>query len=256
MPTEPIVSRCKSLLRGAWLLPLLCAGFLHANPDLKRFDEANLFFEQGRYQDAAAAYQSILDSGRTSPALHFNLGNTHFRLGQLGHAITHFRLAQNLAPRDPDITTNLRFARQQLAAGPSVRPTRLQRVLQRLHLDEWTLLTTIGLWSFFGLLTLRQFSPRLQPRLRPWTLSTAGVTALFALATLLAWHTVTTAAVAVALEPEVPVRFGPVEESPVRFTVPDGTELQAGDRLEDWVQVTDATHRTGWVRRSAVSLLP
>ena len=242
--------------RIAGLFALLITGLLHATPDTERFEHANLLYEQGHYDQAADAYQSILETGRSSAALHFNLGNAHFRLGQLGYAIAQFRLARNLHPRDPDIAANLRFAQQQVAGTASVRPSLFQRQLHRLHLDEWTLLATASFWFLFSLLVLRQLRPALKPRLQPWTLGASFSTASLVLAVLLAWHHLRTQATAIAIQPEAEVRYGPVYESRIHFTVPDGTELRAGERLDDWVQVTDATGRTGWARRTDIVLLP
>jgi tetratricopeptide (TPR) repeat protein len=242
--------------RLAGLLALLIAGLLQANPDTERFEHANLLYEQGHYDQAADAYRSILDSGSSSAALHFNLGNAHFRLGQLGPAIAQFRVAQQLHPRDPDIAANLRFARQQVAGTASVRPSLFRRQLHRLHLDEWTLLATASFWFLSSLLALRQLRPALKPRLQPWTLGALFSTASLVLAVLLAWHHLRAQATAVVIQPEAEVRYGPVYESRIHFTVPDGTELRAVEHLNDWVQVTDATGRTGWARRTDIVLLP
>jgi tetratricopeptide (TPR) repeat protein len=245
-----------STRRIAGLLALIITGLLQANPVTERFEHANLLYEQGYYDQAADAYQSILESGSTSAALHFNLGNAHFRLGQLGQAIAQFRLAQHLHPRDPDIAANLRFAQQQVAGTASVRPSLFQRQLHRLHLDEWTMLATASFWLLFSLLALRQLRPALKPRLQPWTLGASFATASLVLAVLLAWHHLRAQATAIAVEPEAEVRYGPVYESRIHFTVPDGTELRAREHLDDWVQVTDATGRTGWIRRTDIVLLP
>jgi tetratricopeptide (TPR) repeat protein len=235
---------------------LLLGGRLRADSRASDFEQANLLYEQGQYEEAAAAYQAILERGRTSAALHFNLGNARFRQGQLGQAIAHFRLAQRLDPRDPDVIANLRFARQQATGTGSVQPGRLGRRLQWLSLDEWTFLSTASVWCLFGLLALARFRAPLQARLRPWLVVTAAVSLLLIATTFLAWNTVRNQATAIAVQPEVQVRYGPLEESRVHFTVRDGTELSAGDRLEDWVQVTDAARRTGWARRSDLVLLP
>jgi tetratricopeptide (TPR) repeat protein len=256
MPPDPY-PRPSPILGRVWsLLALVLAGFLHADPAADPFDQANLHYEQGHYAEAEAAYRTILETGGASAALHFNLGNTCFRLGQLGHAIAQFRLAQTLDPRDPDIAANLRFARQQVAGNSSVRPNLIERGLHWLRLDEWTLLASASLWTLFGLLALRQLRPALQPRLRPWTAAAALATASLILAAITAWHYVRTRAIAIVVQPEIEIRFGPVEASPVRFTALDGTELHAEDRTEDRVQVTDATSRTGWARRTDLFLIP
>ena len=39
----------------------------------------------------------------------FQLGNAHFKSGQLGRAIAAYRQAEELAPRDPDLRANVQF---------------------------------------------------------------------------------------------------------------------------------------------------
>src|SRR5204862_132447 len=67
--------------------------------------------QPGPFAEAAAAYEKIVAGGRVSSALYFNLGNALFKSGRIGRAIANYRLAEQLAPRDPDIRANLRFAR-------------------------------------------------------------------------------------------------------------------------------------------------
>src|SRR5688500_8636546 len=75
------------------------------------FESANRLYEKGDYAGAAAGYQSVVQSGKASAEVYFNLGNAHFKNGQIGKAIASYRRAQELTPRDPDIRANLNFAR-------------------------------------------------------------------------------------------------------------------------------------------------
>ncbi len=129
------------------------------------FESANRLYEENQFPAAADAYQNLLQSGPVSPALWFNLGNARFKSGQIGLAITAYREAQNLAPRDPDIRANLQFARNQVQ-GPSLRPAAWQRWLGRMTLDEWTLLTTAPFWAWLLLLVAASFRPVWRANLR------------------------------------------------------------------------------------------
>src|SRR5437867_5676222 len=48
------------------------------------FDAANNLYDQGKYAEAAAAFEKLLSTGQPSPALYFNLGNAFFKSGQIG----------------------------------------------------------------------------------------------------------------------------------------------------------------------------
>jgi tetratricopeptide (TPR) repeat protein len=219
------------------------------------FDQANRLYEQSKFAEAAAAYQKLLESGQVSPAVYFNLGNALFKAGQVGRAIVHYRLAEQLAPRDPDIRANLQFVRKSVGGPASRRSDWWRGWIQRLTLGEWTVLATAGFWIWFLLLTLKQSKPAWQQSLRGYT-ATAGVTAGILIACLtLALNDRLRIQSGVVIAAEAAVRNGPVEVSPVSFTARDGTELTILDTKGDWLQVTDRANRTGWVRGGQVLVL-
>jgi tetratricopeptide (TPR) repeat protein len=221
-------------------------------PPEAEFEAANRLYEQGRFSEAVAAYETLTAAGRTSAAVHYNLANAHFRNGQLGPAVAQYRQALALAPRDPDIQANLRFARQQVAGSASVAPPAWLRALQRLRLDEWTLLTLGGLCLTCGLLILGHWWPTHRRRLRPWILLGAGLTLAHLVAVATLWHHEHHAPLGVALWSDTPVRYGPLAESQVYFTVPGGTELSVEDAQGGWIQVVDAAQRRGWTPSEAL----
>src|SRR5260221_5363147 len=123
------------------------------------FDAANNLYEQGKFTDAVAAYERLIETGTVSTALYYNLGNAQFKSGQIGRAIAAYRRAEELSPRDPDVRANLQFARDQ-AQGPSFSPNAWQRWLSKLTLNQWTLLATGSLWLWFILLAALQWRPQ------------------------------------------------------------------------------------------------
>src|SRR5258705_237395 len=98
---------------------------LFAQASLADFAVANKLYYENKFGDAAVAYERLIQSGRASAAVYFNLGNAWFKSGQLGRAIAAYRRAESLTPRDPDVRANLQFARNQ-AQGPTFIPNRWQ----------------------------------------------------------------------------------------------------------------------------------
>jgi hypothetical protein len=241
--------RC-GLLSAFLLSSTLCPGGL-----LQEFTEANRLYEQGRYAESAATYESILASGQSSAALHFNAANARFRNNELGRAIVHYHRAQQLAPRDPDIRANLQFARQSVPGTSSVRPPAWTIPLHRLALNEWSALTAAAYWIFTSLMILHAWRPSRRRRLRPWALLMGLTSLLLCLGTAVVWFHQQHRPLAIVVVPETPVHYGPLDVSPIHFTARDGTELAATDFQPGWVQVTDAAHRTGWAPRTHVEIL-
>lgn len=57
------------------------------------FERGNRMYREGRYAEAVEAYQAALRDGRSSSALHYNLGTALLRLGRYDEAETHLRAA-------------------------------------------------------------------------------------------------------------------------------------------------------------------
>ncbi len=239
------------LLRSVVAGLLLSCSRLLADIPSTDFETANKLFEQGKFAEAAKAYETMRTNGPTSAALHFNLGNARFKSGQPGKAIFHFQQALRLAPRDPDIRANLQFARRSL--GATVEEPLGRHLLRSLHtLDEWAWLAGGGLGAWFLLLALGEALPARRAAFA-WLTKTLGVFAIVCAALLAAAHADRrTAHEAVVVVPEAPVRPGPLVESKPAFTLRDGTEVVVLDAKDDWLQVRDASQRAGWLKRDAV----
>ncbi len=219
------------------------------------FEHANKLYEQARYPAAAHTYQLLLDAGAASAELHFNLGNALFKNGQVGQSLYHYRLAERLAPRDPDIRANLQFARKVVRGGLLPETSWWHRALATLTLDEWTALAAAFLWLWLLALAAGQWSADLRRAFAGYT-AAAGLAALLA-ATLLgaAWNHHRHSQTAIVVVPEAVVRYGPLEESQSAFTLRDGFELDVLDEKDGWLQILDDTRRAGWVRKEQVRVL-
>lgn len=236
-----------------WLLVLLLA-FAPApgatDDPAAAFAEANRLYEQGKFTEAVRAYESLRSSGVESAALWFNLGNAWFKSGQTGRAIAAYREAARLAPRDPDIRANLRFARE--SVGARATDPAWQRWLHAFTLDEWAVMTAGALWLWLGLVAAGALRSNWRAALLPWR--QLALTGLVLAGTLMAAAAVNefTRPTAVVVTPEAVVRYGPLEESQSHYTLQDGAEVEVLDRNGDWLQVRDAQRRTGWVKARQV----
>lgn len=242
----------RHLLRPLLALVLLIAPALLPAADLAgNFEAANKLYEQGKYSDALTAYDQLLHGG-VSEAILFNRGNALFKLGQLGRAIESYRVAQQLAPRDAEIRSNLDFARTAARGGAPYHTERWRVWLGSLSLNEWTTLTVIAFWVLFLLLALVQWRRELGPRLRKPILAAAAAFLIFGacLGIELASSYFSPSAIVVAGETDI--RNGPFDEAPSLFKVRDGAELTILDQKDNWLQVTDSAQRPGWIRRDQV----
>ena len=238
------------------LIVLMPFSFRAANaPAGVSFDTANRLYEEGKFTEAAAAYEQVLNSGQTSAAVYYNLGNAFFKAGQIGRAIAAYHQAEQITPRDPDLRANLQFARNQVQ-GPTISTPTWKRWLGRATLNEWTLFAGAVLWIWLLLLTLWQWRPALKSAVRPYSAVSGAVFALACAVAVVSWNVNHSARIAIVVAREAVVRQGPLDEARTSFTLHDGAELQVLDHKDDWLQVTTDPRRIGWVRRDQVILAP
>jgi tetratricopeptide (TPR) repeat protein len=239
----------------AIFIALVFAGNILATDVATDFSAANKFYAEGKFTDAANAYEKILASGAASPHLLFNYGNAEFKSGNLGKAIAAFRRAELLAPRDSEIRANLVFVRNQVQ-GATVRENFWQNWLGNLSLNEWTVFTAIAFWLTFLLLSAKQIRPALAAKLKSATWIFAALT-IFS-GTILGVQAAGrfSRQTAVVISAAATARSGPFDDAQNAFMTRDGAELSVLDRRDDWVQVADGSGKTGWLSVKQVEILP
>jgi len=231
------------------------AGNLFAADIAVDFSAANKLYAEGKFAEAAVAYDAILKTGGQSPALLFNAGNAEFKAGHLGHAIAAYRQAELLAPRDAELRANLAFVRNQVQ-GATLRESRWQNWVGSLTLNEGALLTAVFFWALFALLALRQFKPALAPKLQTATRLAVLLTIFSGAVLALQAANRFNAAVAVVTSADATARSGPFDEAQSVFSARDGAELKVLDRHDDWVQVANNAGKIGWLSQKQVAVLP
>lgn len=219
------------------------------------FNSANKLYAQGKFAEAATAYESILQTGVESPALLFNAGNAEFKAGHLGQAIAAYRRASLLTPRDAELRANLAFARNQVR-GATERESWWDNLFGSLTLNEGTLLTVAFFWFTFALLTIKQIRPTLAPKLRGLTRFAVVLTFFSGVVLGLQAANHFNNAIAVVTSAEATARSGPFDDAQAAFTAHDGAELSVLARHDDWVQVADASGKIGWLNPKQAEVLP
>ena len=209
------------------------------------------------YRQAAAAFERLVTDGVRNPALEYNLGNTWFRLGNLGRAVLHYRRAQRLDPGHAKLAENLKYARNRVE--PTINPGGEQRLLRRLlfwHYDTSARLrfwfTVIG--SVAGWLGLAIWLRRRWQALA--VLSALTIVLGLANAASLGWqlHDDARRPPAVVVQAEQILRLGRGEgyDPAMKQPLGPGVELRVLQQRGDWVEVRLADDRTGWLPAQAI----
>lgn len=218
------------------------------------FDAGLAAYQDGKWEAAIQHWQRIVDSGESSGALEYNLGNAHFRLGNLPQAILHYERALRYQPFDRDTQHNLILANRGI-------------------IDQITPLPRLGIWHYadrirdalspgwllnalliLNLVTAVLFGGYLlgSGSLRAWSLRGA-ITALVLLGVGGAWYawrsSAVTVAQAIVMAEKVDIYSSPSEVSTPLFALHEGTKVTLGEKLSSWVEVVLADGRKGWMPR-------
>ena len=213
------------------------------------------------YTDSLARFRRIAEEGGIrNGKLLYNIGNIHFRLGNVGQAILFYRRALRYAPNNSDLLHNLEYARS----------TRVDHIEEQ---ETRTILKTLFFWHF-------DFSPQFRLVVFCITCAVAWVSAaLFVLLRRrsLVWIAVMSALVTTAflgslaadeisssrnaygviLADEVVARKGDNESYQPSFRDPlhEGTEFKLLERRKEWFYIELADGRRSWIPSDEAGLL-
>jgi Bacterial SH3 domain len=218
------------------------------------FKAANQLYDTGKFAEAATAYEKIEPK---TAHVYYNLGNAWFRQNKLGLAILNYAQANRLAPRDPDILANLKFAQQRLGVEDVNTPPRatqrfLHSVIDSCTSNEWSTGELVGLWLLALAIGVRVYFPKL--RTGVLIIAVAGFVgfgfSIFALSyQVISDHT---APRAIVVTGETEARFAPVPDSTVHFRLAAGTQVAIREDRGQWLFVERADGQQGWVESEAV----
>lgn len=209
------------------------------------------------YRQAAAGFHALRDAGLRSAALEYNLGNVHFRVGQLGRAVLHYRRAQRLAPGDERLAANLRYARNRVE--PAIAPSGQSRLTRQLLFWHYNTSLRQRFWALVVLSALGWplLFIWLRARRRPLLLFGLSAAALaLACGASLGWqmHEEARHPHAVVVGEKTHLRLGRGEGSDLAIREPlgPGVELRTLQQRGDWVEVRLRNDQTGWLPAAAV----
>ncbi len=218
--------------------------------------EANKLFQSGDFPAAASAYQKIIDVDGPSAAVLYNLGNSHYRLGQYGPAILAYERAKLLAPRDPDLQANLNLTRKAATVfDKSALDPRLEAVVGYLSLNEWSwLVAGAALW--IGVLSVAAGVVRISnpmTRRLAWGSIVLSGFLIATGATALALRR-DEAARGIVLSKDVPILLSPFEKAETVGTPGAGRIVKMGVKNGGYFHVeVPGTELRGWMLETDVA---
>ncbi|HOY08544.1 MAG TPA: SH3 domain-containing protein [Candidatus Omnitrophota bacterium] len=221
------------------------------------FIKAGFAYQEGRYDEAIVQYEHLLQQGRVSGALYYNLANAYFKKGQLGKAILNYERARELLPRDSDVLSNYKLTLSQKEQNfPLPRKSMIQKTaegaLNYYTVNELVVLTVVLMTMAGGLFLAALFFT--WPRQKISFVITACLTlsVLCAAGVIVKMHVRAGEGFAVS---STEARFEPRHDATVHFTVKEGQKVKALKREGPWLKIERPDQKTGWVEAGTVELL-
>ena len=216
------------------------------------FDAANAAYADGRYEEAAAMYQTLLDE-QPDATLYYNLGNARFKQGELAQAILNYERALRLKPNYKDAQYNLAFAQSRITDNIVEQDFFLSSWARtvRNSLSErtwWS--TSIGLF-ICALIALLLFLLGRELWLRKTAFHVAWIALLFSLIAGLNAGSLhqrnTLRNEAIITQGVVNVKSSPDRSGTDLFTIHEGTKVTIRETLGEWVNVSVGSNE-GWMK--------
>lgn len=226
------------------------------------FDEATVLYADGNYQAAIENYQEILNQGKTSSDVYFNLANAHYKLDEIGPSIYYYNKALQLSPNDEDVQNNLAFAQEKtidlIEENPKTGWSKfIDNLISTFYYETWAKVA-IGfsvLLMFFGLgyyFSKRSGVKRLFFGLGGLSLILGVLSVFFAYQQFNIQQSKT---FAIIFSKVATVHAEPNPNSMEAFTLHEGTKVKVLDSFNGYAHIKLTDDSRGWIKEEAIKSL-
>lgn len=267
---KPLLALLAGLLLFGGRLPVAAAG---AVQDSLLFRQGNAAFRKATnsmahdpkmaaelFRKALLRYRKLAEEGIDNGKLYYDIGNTYFRLGNLGKAILNYRRAERFIPNDENLRQNLDYAltRRLDKIAPKTEHL-LFKTLFFWHYDLSTRVRSL-LFAFFYLsfwLAATLFLWKRKKGLRLLTASTLFCAFLFLASLLVGNFAARRKQEGVITAAQVMARKGDSESYQPSFKEPlhAGTEFNLVENREQWLYIELADGRRCWIPANTAELV-
>lgn len=246
----------------AYILSFFLATVAFAQND-EAFIKGNEFYNEGKFQEAITAYESILSNDVHSADLYYNLANSYYKLNRIAPSIYYYEKALQISPNDSDIINNLAFAQNMTIDAidkvPEVGFSKFVKgITNTFHFDTWAIISVSGV-VLFVILFLAYYFAYSTIKKRISFVSSFVVLLIALVALFFAFQRQTLDKKdnpAIVFSQESDVKAEPNLRSESAFQVHEGTKVQVLESYNDtWTKIQIANGKTGWIATNDIKLL-
>lgn len=236
------------------ILPVLFIGLWGMAADLETEEQAEQLYAEGKYADAADAYNKILAKGMESAELYYNLGNCYYKLGENTRAILNYERSLLLDPGDAMTRYNLKMAQHAIVDKIEVLPelflVRWYKALETyFSADQWGYISVALFIIFLVMAALFFYSPSIGVKKTGFVV---GIIVFFLTVGSIFFAMKQSSRVsereyAIITTPSVTVKGAPDNSGTSLFLIHEGLKVRVVGELGSWYNIRLADGNEGWV---------
>ncbi len=217
-------------------------------------DSADQAYINEQFTEAIQAYEQILAQEYVSAEVHYNLGNTYFKMGKIAPSILNYERALKLAPNDEDIQFNLRLANLSVKDKVEEIPQLFfirwwNQILKTFSTDGWAWSAVLAI--ILGLAGFLLFRFSNDEGMRRLTFYTGLIALLWGAFSIYAAQKSFNYAVndnrAVVFTSTINAKSAPDKKGKDLFVIHEGLVVKVSDELNGWSRIKLSNGNDGWV---------
>lgn len=232
---------------------------LATNSENELWDMGNTAYANDDYISAEKYYREILSRDVHSSELYYNLGNVHYKRGELALSLLNYYRALRLDPSDNDIRYNIDVVSAKTSDNIEQMPRLFiiewsEWIGSRLSCMQWSVLSLVMLAVVFAFLLVYVLASGLKGR-RIGFWGTFMAVVLFILTTrhaLVERSELLNPSDAIVMNNSMSVKSSPNSTSTEIFILHEGTKVEILNIHEGWSEIKIADGKKGWVESSKI----
>ena len=224
--------------------------------------DADSAYVRGDYAQAIELYEQLLTEGE-SAEVYYNLGNSYFKMDNMGKSILNYERALLLDPGNADIRANLDIARSKtqdnLVSTPSIFfVVWITSLINTMSVKQWAI---CGITSFILLLlALGIFFFTMSGKIKKISFICAICLLFISVTTNIFAYSQKSSLInrnnAIVLTPSITVRSTPSESGTSLFILHEGTKVAIKDNsMQEWKEIELSDGKVGWIPTEAIEII-
>lgn len=237
---------------------LFCgSGFASVGGNEVTFENANLAYENGRFDIAVENYELLIKRGLGSENTKFNLANAYFKTGQIGKSILYYEKVLKQNPQNKDALKNLAFVKTKLEQHLNELPDLFfvvwwKNLVYFFKADTWAWIAVSLAWFAVFALAVYYFSTnRFLKKTASATLFIFVFLAIFSVLLMKINNGSMASKTEVVLtQKQSQAKDAPSENAQNLNLFYEGSKLEVLDSLEGFYKTKNADQETVWVLKA------